>query len=199
MSDESPQTAGDVVLVHLNRGASQFGSIGSQPNSRHESLRLGDIHRERRKQQTEGPAIPQAEIESEFHSARNPEHRLSKADIGDMKASNGLDSVEAQRLLARFGPNELVENKKPCWKLLSEQFTGPMPIAIWIGIVVEASLENWLDANILLTFQCLNGSLGFFEANKADNAIAALKVSGVNVSASFVLVFVGFNGDWRWD
>lgn len=46
---------------------------------------------------------------------------------------------------------------------------------IWVVIVVEAALQNWLDMSILVALQALNGFVGFFETIKAGNAVAALK------------------------
>lgn len=170
----------EIVLYHLNRGASNYvpQGAGSQRNSRHESLRLRDVRRQRHHQQeaVSAMSLSKAAIEAEFHSARKPEHRLSRISLGDVGQSQGITSAQAAVLLAKYGPNELVENTKPRWKLFAEQFTGPMPIGIWMAIIIESSLQNWLDAGILLALQAINGVVGFMEANKADNAVAALKV-----------------------
>jgi H+-transporting ATPase len=36
-----------------------------------------------------------------------------------------------------------------------------MPIVIWIAIVIEFALKNWLDAGILLAIQFINAFLGW--------------------------------------
>lgn len=33
------------------------------------------------------------------------------------------------------------------------QLYQPMPVMIWIAIVIEAAIENWLDMGILLAIQ----------------------------------------------
>jgi hypothetical protein len=41
------------------------------------------------------------------------------------------------------------------------QLKGPMPIMIWIAIVVEAAIQNWLDMGILLGIQFINATIGW--------------------------------------
>jgi len=53
---------------------------------------------------------------------------------------------------------------------------------IWCAIVVELALSivyrhNWPDFAVLMGLQFINGTLSFYEANKAGNAVAALKAS----------------------
>ena len=62
-------------------------------------------------------------------------------------------------------------------KLFLKQFYQPMPCMIWLAIAVEAAIQNWVDMGILIGIQVANGTIGFYESNKAGNAIAALKAS----------------------
>jgi len=91
--------------------------------------------------------------------------------------SKGLTSAEAAELLAKWGKNELAEKSKPKWKLFVEQFYQPMPCMIWCAIAIEGAIENWPDFGILLGLQFINGTIGFYEASKAGDAVAALKKS----------------------
>ena len=52
-----------------------------------------------------------------------------------------------------------------------------MPIMIWIAIVIEFAIQNWIDAGILLFIQFANATLGWYETVKAADAVAALKAS----------------------
>lgn len=36
-----------------------------------------------------------------------------------------------------------------------------MPIMIWIAIVVEAAIQNWVDMGILLGIQFINATIGW--------------------------------------
>ncbi|KAF1785053.1 P-type ATPase, cytoplasmic domain N [Phytophthora cactorum] len=89
----------------------------------------------------------------------------------------GLSTVEASRRLKIFGPNELESKEKSPWVKLAEQFWGPMPIMIWLAILVEAITKDMPDFFVLLFLQLLNGTVGWYEELKAGNAVAALKAS----------------------
>ncbi|RMX66309.1 hypothetical protein DD238_003744 [Peronospora effusa] len=89
----------------------------------------------------------------------------------------GLSTVEASRRLKVFGSNELESKEKSKWIKLAEQFWGPMPIMIWLAILVEAITRDWPDFLVLLFLQLLNGTVGWYEELKAGNAVAALKAS----------------------
>jgi magnesium-transporting ATPase (P-type) len=90
---------------------------------------------------------------------------------------NGLTTAEAERLLEIHGRNELPEKSDPKWLIFLRQFWAPMPIMIWIAIIIEAGIQNFIDMGILLVIQFTNATISFYETNKAGNAIAALKNS----------------------
>jgi len=46
---------------------------------------------------------------------------------------------------------------------------------IWLAIIIEAVISNFVDMTVLLGIQCLNASISFYETNKAGDAIEALK------------------------
>lgn len=48
---------------------------------------------------------------------------------------------------------------------------------IWIAIVVEFAIQNYIDAAILLGIQFTNATISFYETTKAGDAVAALKAS----------------------
>jgi len=108
-------------------------------------------------------------------------------------SEDGLSSQEAARRLAQYGPNELPENAKNPWLLLAEAFWGPMPIMIWIAIIVELVVgivksakgvkgasgpdEHYVDFVVLMILQVANAVVGWHEELKAGDAVAALKSS----------------------
>lgn len=53
----------------------------------------------------------------------------------------------------------------------------PMPIMIWIAVIIEAAIQNWIDMGILLAIQFINATIGWYETVKAADAVAALKAS----------------------
>nr|AWC08675.1 putative plasma membrane H+ ATPase [Chara australis] len=91
--------------------------------------------------------------------------------------SKGLTSAEASNLLQIHGKNELEEKVTPSWVIFLRQLYAPMPILIWVAIIVEMAIKNWLDAAILLCIQLANATIGWYETTKAGNAVAALKAS----------------------
>ena len=88
----------------------------------------------------------------------------------------GLSQAEAQRRLARHGPNELVERglKSP-WRILWEQLTGIMVVILIVAAVVSAALGDYKDVVAILAIVVLNTILGFVQEYRAERAIAALK------------------------
>jgi H+-transporting ATPase len=90
---------------------------------------------------------------------------------------SGISTVEAARRLKVFGSNELETKVKSPWIKLLEQFWGPMPMMIWIAILVELLTKDMPDFFVLLFLQILNGAVGWYEELKAGNAVDSLKAS----------------------
>lgn len=98
--------------------------------------------------------------------------------LGDsFQHSMGISSQEASILLDKYGRNELPEKVVPKWYIFLTLFWEPMPIMIWIAIVIEAILCKWMDMSILLAIQIANASIAFYETTKSGDAVAALKAS----------------------
>ncbi|MBI5619733.1 HAD-IC family P-type ATPase, partial [Candidatus Gottesmanbacteria bacterium] len=93
-----------------------------------------------------------------------------------MENRAGLTSVEANRRLARFGPNTIVHAaaNTPLRQFLS-QFTSPLVILLLIAAVLSLALGETFDAGLILTIVVLNALLGFVQEFKAENALRALK------------------------
>jgi H+-transporting ATPase len=89
----------------------------------------------------------------------------------------GFTTEEAEKLLEQYGRNELPEHVDPKWLIFLRQFWAPMPIMIWIAIIIEIGIGNYIDMAILLFIQFANASISFYETTKAADAVAALKSS----------------------
>ncbi len=90
-------------------------------------------------------------------------------------ALTGLTSEKARQLLQQFGENALQEQRKnPLLKFFG-YFWGPIPWMIEIAAVLSGVTQRWEDFGIIVAMLLLNAGVGFFEENKADNAIEALK------------------------
>ena len=90
-------------------------------------------------------------------------------------SSEGLTRSEAQARLAKYGYNELPEEKtNPVLKFLS-YFWGPIPWMIEAAAILSAVVRHWEDFGIILALLLLNAGVGFWEEYQAGNAVAALK------------------------
>jgi H+-transporting ATPase len=89
----------------------------------------------------------------------------------------GLSTREAEKRLKIYGYNELAEKERnPLLEFLSN-FWGPMPIMIWLAVIIEGIQKDWADFFVLLALQLVNGLVSWHEHSKAADAIAALKSS----------------------
>ena len=80
-------------------------------------------------------------------------------------------------VLEKWGRNELPEKVTPKWLIVFRLLTGPMPMMLWIALIIEAIIGNYADMGILLGIQLINAAISFYETTKAADAVAALKAS----------------------
>jgi H+-transporting ATPase len=88
---------------------------------------------------------------------------------------DGLTQAEAEKRLAHYGPNELVEKKINPWLKFLGYFWGPIPWMIEAAVVLSAIDRHWADFAIILVLLLANAVVGFWEEHQAGNAIAALQ------------------------
>ncbi|WP_127902087.1 plasma-membrane proton-efflux P-type ATPase [Solirhodobacter olei] len=87
----------------------------------------------------------------------------------------GLTGAEAAARLSRFGPNALQEKHQSLLSRISGYFWGPIPWLIEAAAILSLMLADWADFAVIAAMLLVNAGVGFFEENKADNAIALLK------------------------
>lgn len=97
--------------------------------------------------------------------------------VADWFHSDLQDGVQPERLdvLRRtYGYNELVEAlPTPGWKRFFAQFNE---LVIWILIgaaVISGLLGEWADAVAILAIVLLNGVLGFFQEERAEQSLTS--------------------------
>ena len=88
---------------------------------------------------------------------------------------DGLTQAEAEKRLARYGPNEIAEKKTSSLLKLLTYFWGPIPWMIEAAVILSGVLKHWPDFFIILVLLVTNVGIGFFEERQAGKAIAALK------------------------
>lgn len=105
---------------------------------------------------------------------------LSKLSVEEalrkLKSSeNGLSDDEIQKRIEKFGYNEIPQEKvNPVVKFLG-YFWGPIPWMIEVAIVLAALIQHWEDVYIIGALLLLNAVVGFWQEQKANNAIELLK------------------------
>lgn len=100
--------------------------------------------------------------------------------INQTDPERGLSAQEVQVRRDEYGFNELPEKEVNMFLKFLSYFWGPMPIMIWLAIIIElikgaSTGDGWEDFGVLMVLQLVNGVVGFVEEKNAGNAIAALK------------------------
>lgn len=128
------------------------------------------------------------ELNPALKSFANSQHRASGANIEEDDAvvlereksfvySYGLSELEAHKRIEIYGKNELPEKVIPKWYIFVSQLWQPMPVMIWIAVIIVGAIQHFIDFAVLLFIQFANASIGFYEITKAGDAVAALKKS----------------------
>jgi Ca2+-transporting ATPase len=94
----------------------------------------------------------------------------------DSNLSQGLTAAGVNAKLAKFGPNELAEQKgKTVAAMLIDQFKDFLVVLLIIAALVSGFLGEWLDSIVILFIVALNAFLGVIQEFKAEKSLAALK------------------------
>ncbi len=117
----------------------------------------------------EAPPIP-----SPPHSTASDAGPSASAELPTDR-EKGLTSEEVRRRLGVYGPNEVPEKKdRPALRFLGK-FWGLTPWMLELTAVLTFALGNLTDTYIVLGLLVLNGILGFFQEERASQAIAYLR------------------------
>ncbi|MHB8841082.1 MAG: HAD-IC family P-type ATPase, partial [Candidatus Aquicultor sp.] len=89
--------------------------------------------------------------------------------------TQGLSSEEARRRLARYGPNEVIEERKnPTIVFLGKLWT-PVPWMLEAAIILTWLLGRTLDTIIIAFLLIFNVAVSFYQENRASNVLELLK------------------------
>ena len=90
-------------------------------------------------------------------------------------SASGLTGSEVEARQEKFGPNEIAEKKvSPILKFL-RYFWGPIPFMIELAIILSVVVQHWEDVAIIGLMLGMNAVVGFWQENKAGDAIEKLK------------------------
>jgi H+-transporting ATPase len=87
----------------------------------------------------------------------------------------GLSSTEAAKRFVQFGPNEIAERKRSRVISFLHFFWGPIPGMIEAAAIISAAIQHWEDFGVITLLLVINAVVGFWQENKASNAIELLK------------------------
>jgi H+-transporting ATPase len=90
-------------------------------------------------------------------------------------SKDGLSSPEAAKRLQQYGRNEIVEQGHSRFVAFLRYFWGPIPWMIEAAAVISAVIQHWDDLSIIAVLLAVNAVVGFWQENKASNAIELLK------------------------
>jgi H+-transporting ATPase len=90
-------------------------------------------------------------------------------------SKDGLSSEEAAKRLQQFGRNEIAERKQSRFLAFLRYFWGPIPWMIEAAAIISAVIQHWDDLAIIAVLLAVNAIVGFWQENKATNAIELLK------------------------
>jgi H+-transporting ATPase len=123
--------------------------------------------------QTTAPPALKVESDGGIDLEKTPVEKVV-AKLG-VQVDRGLTSTDAQRRLAQYGPNALVEKERGLAARIAGYFMGPIAYMIEAAAIVSAILGRWEDFIIITALLGFNAGLELWQDMKASNALAALK------------------------
>jgi len=92
-------------------------------------------------------------------------------------SEEGLSAEEVRSRISQYGENELKEGvQRTLWGMFIEQFKNLMVIILLVAAVIAGFLGEMADTMIIMIVILLNAVLGVVQENKAEKALAALKM-----------------------
>jgi len=104
-------------------------------------------------------------------------HRLEPMAVREqLEVAGPLPAEEAERRLARHGPNALAEaHARTPWARLGRQLRNFLIYALATAAVITASLGHWMDAGVIMAVVVIQTLVGFIQEGKAEEALSAIR------------------------
>ncbi len=105
---------------------------------------------------------------------------------------DGLSEKQVQAVRKKFGENELSGQKHmPRWLIFLKQFQDFMVIVLLGATLIAGLLGEFIDAIAILIIVLVNGCIGYFQEQKAENSLEKIK------QLSAPLAHVKREGNWK--
>ena len=104
----------------------------------------------------------------------------------------GLSEKEVQARKNKFGENELdAQKKQPRWLLFLKQFQDFMVLVLLGATLIAGLLGEYIDAIAIMIIVLVNGCIGYFQEQKAENSLEKIKQLSAPIS--------NVKRDGRWE
>lgn len=112
-----------------------------------------------------------------MNSITTPWSRPTDEILNDLgTTTSGLDSKEVASRLKKYGPNRLPERgRATAFELVLKQIKSPLIAILLVAAAISFALNEFVNTGVLLATVLVNVALGFWQENKAEAVLAALK------------------------
>lgn len=101
----------------------------------------------------------------------------------DVSIPRGLTEKQVQARRKQFGANELDAQKKQSrWLLFLKQFQDFMVLVLLGATLIAGLLGEYIDAIAIMIIVMVNGCIGYFQEQKAENSLEKIKQLSAPVS-----------------
>jgi Ca2+-transporting ATPase len=91
-------------------------------------------------------------------------------------STKGLNAKQVNQRRNQYGENTLVAQKKPSkWLIFLKQFQDFMVLVLLAATLIAGLLGEYIDAIAIMVIVLINGFIGFFQEQKAENSMEKLK------------------------
>ena len=91
-------------------------------------------------------------------------------------SARGLTEEEAERRLASVGWNRLPQPPRTrAWRRFAGQFRSLLIYILLAAAILTAMIGEWLDCAVILGVVLINGTIGYLQEARAENALAAIR------------------------
>lgn len=122
------------------------------------------------------------DIDTEVQALRDWHRMHPEQILNDLQVSteHGLDTLHADSLLKRYGPNSLTASKgRSDLAILLEQFVSTPVAMLGASAVISVLTGGTIDAAVILGVVLINAGIGFVTERQAEKTISSLAKSGV--------------------